>query len=87
MEDYEHKKAAGSEFTDAEQPFIDAFNSLDFSYPVIPSKKSGYIVFRTLGCELLRVKVNKKLQYALLQGSREDNADINLELTDATATH
>ena len=86
MEDYEHKKAAGSKFTDAEQPFIDAFNNLDFSYPVIPSKKSGYIVFRTLGCELLRVKVNKKLQYALLQGSREDNADINLELTDATAT-
>ena len=86
MEDYERQKADGSEFTEAEQPFIDAFNDLDFSFPVIPSKKSGYIVFRTIGYELLRVKVNKKMQYVLLPGTREENADINLEFTDASAT-
>ena len=84
--EYERNRAADAEFTAAEQAFIEAFNNLDFTSPVFASKKSGFIVFRSLGCELLRVKVNKRLQYALLPGTREDYPDISLEFTEATAT-
>lgn len=84
--EYEESLTEGSSFNDEEQTFIEAFNTLDYNYPLYALKKSGYIVFRTIGTELFRLKVNKRSQYILLPGNPEDYLDLGLKITEATAT-
>lgn len=84
--EYEASLTEGSSFSDEEQTFIDALNTLDYNHPLYALKKGGYIVFRTMGAELFRLKVNKRSQYVLLPGNPEDYLDLGLEITEATAT-
>ena len=80
----EQKAEKKYEFTDLEASYICAIKNLYPQFPLSSSKNKTYILIEWAGHTFLKLKIGKRLQYALLPESLETLEQINLVFEEPT---